>query len=76
MHLSAPKPGQVLSAAEELLSANADNVPNDVKSQLEEAVEELKNALEGTNNEAIVATLEKLMQISKKMQIAAPGQDG
>jgi hypothetical protein len=43
-----------VSDAEEFLSENADKVPGDLKSELEEAVAELKKALQGTDNDVTV----------------------
>jgi molecular chaperone DnaK len=45
---------------EKLLSENADKITDDVKKPVEEAVAELKSALEGEDNEAVKRGVEKL----------------
>jgi molecular chaperone DnaK len=45
---------------EKLLSENADKITDDVKKPVEEALAEVKTALEGTDDEAVKAAVEKL----------------
>ncbi len=45
---------------EKLLSENADKITDDVRTPVEEAVAELKTALEGTDNDAVKTALEKV----------------
>ena len=45
---------------EKLLSENADKITDDVKKPVEEALTELKSALEGEDNEAVKRGVEKL----------------
>ncbi len=45
---------------EKLLSENADKITDDVKTPVEEALAELKTALEGTDNDAVKSALEKV----------------
>jgi molecular chaperone DnaK len=45
---------------EKLLSENADKITDDVRTPVEEAVAELKTALEGTDNDAVKSALEKV----------------
>ena len=54
---------------EKLLSENADKISDDVKTPVEEALAELKTALEGTDNDAVKTALEKVNTTS-----AAVGQ--
>ncbi len=54
---------------EKLLSENADKITDDVKTPVEEALAELKTALEGTDNDAVKTALEKVNTTS-----AAVGQ--
>jgi hypothetical protein len=73
VHIQADK---LVSVAEEFLSENADNLPGDVRSELEEAIADLKNALKGTDSEVILSATEKVGQVLKKTEIATPGQGG
>src|ERR1700683_2097892 len=59
---------------EKFLAENADKVPDDVKSEVESAIAELKKALEGTDNEAIRTTSEHAAQVSQKMGTAIYAQ--
>ena len=59
---------------EKFLAENADKVPDDVKSEVESAIAELKKALEGTDNEAIRTTTEHAAQVSQKMGTAIYAQ--
>lgn len=45
---------------EKLLSENADKITEDVKTPVEESLTELKAALEGTDDDAVKAAVEKL----------------
>jgi molecular chaperone DnaK len=45
---------------EKLLSENADKITDDVKKPVEEALAEVKTALEGTDDDAVKAAVEKL----------------
>jgi molecular chaperone DnaK len=45
---------------EKLLSENADKITDDVKTPVEEALAEVKTALEGTDDDAVKAAVEKL----------------
>jgi molecular chaperone DnaK len=45
---------------EKLLSENADKITDDVRTPVEEAVAELKTALEGADNDAVKSALEKV----------------
>ncbi|MFC0627247.1 molecular chaperone DnaK [Kribbella deserti] len=55
---------------EKFLGENEDKIPDDVKTEVKDGVEELKKALEGTDDEAIKAASEKLGQSSQKMGAA------
>jgi molecular chaperone DnaK len=70
---------------EKFLGENADKVPDDVKSEVESAIADLKKTLEGTDTEAIRVASEKAAQVSQKMGSAiyaqaqaenAPSADG
>jgi molecular chaperone DnaK len=69
---------------EKFLGENADKVPDDIKSEVESSIADLKKALEGTDTEAIRTASEKAAQVSQKMGSAiyaqaqaanAPGPD-
>jgi molecular chaperone DnaK len=45
---------------EKLISENADKITDDVKTPVEEAIAEVKTALEGTDDDAVKAAVEKL----------------
>ena len=45
---------------EKLISENADKINDDVKKPVEEAIAEVKTALEGEDNDAVKAAVEKL----------------
>ena len=55
---------------EKFLAENADKVPEDIKSEVSEALAELKKALEGTDTEAIRTASEQAAQVSQKMGTA------
>jgi molecular chaperone DnaK len=59
---------------EKFLSENSDKVPEDVKSEVEQAIADLKKALEGTDNEAIKTASEHAAQVSQKMGTAIYAQ--
>jgi molecular chaperone DnaK len=59
---------------EKFLAENADKVPDDIKSEVESAVADLKKALEGTDTEAIRTATEHAAQVSQKMGTAIYAQ--
>jgi molecular chaperone DnaK len=59
---------------EKFLSENSDKVPDDIKSEVQEAISDLKKALEGTDIEAIKEASEKAAQVSQKMGTAIYAQ--
>ncbi len=59
---------------EKFLAENAEKIPGDIKSEVEDAVRELKEALKGTDVEAIKAASEKTAQVSQKMGTAIYAQ--
>jgi molecular chaperone DnaK len=59
---------------EKFLAENADKVPDDVKSEVESAIAELKRTLEGTDTEAIRTASEQAAQVSQKMGTAIYAQ--
>src|SRR5713226_1998878 len=59
---------------EKFLAENADKVPDDVKSEVEVAIADLKKALEGTDTDAIREASEKAAQVSQKMGTAIYAQ--
>jgi len=52
---------------EKLLSENADKINDDVKQPVEEAIAELKTALEGEDNDAVKASVDKLNTTSAQL---------
>src|SRR6201995_1979602 len=52
---------------EKFLGENAEKVPDDVKSEVESAIGDLKKALEGTDTNTIREATEKAAQVSQKM---------
>jgi molecular chaperone DnaK len=52
---------------EKLLSENADKITDDVKKPVEEAIAEVKSALEGEDNERVKAAVEKLNTTSAQL---------
>jgi molecular chaperone DnaK len=52
---------------EKLISENADKITDDVKKPVEEAIAEVKEALEGEDNDRVKAAVEKLNQTSAKL---------
>ncbi len=61
-------------STEKFMSENSDKLPEDVKTEVSEAVAELKKTLEGTDTEAIAAATEKAAQASQKMGTAIYAQ--
>lgn len=66
---------------EKFLKENEDKVPADTKSEVESAVSELKQALEGTDTAAIKSATERVAEVSQKMgsaiyQSAEQGEAG
>src|SRR6202023_2707964 len=59
---------------EKFLAENADKVPDDVKSEVDTSIAELKKTLEGTDTEAIRVASEKAAQVSQKMGTAIYAQ--
>jgi molecular chaperone DnaK len=59
---------------EKFLSENTDKVPDDIKSEVESAIADLKKALEGTDTEAIKTASEHAAQVSQKMGTAIYAQ--
>ncbi|HKB31303.1 MAG TPA: Hsp70 family protein, partial [Streptosporangiaceae bacterium] len=59
---------------EKFLAENAEKIPGDIKTEVEDAVKELKEALKGTDIEAIKAASEKTAQVSQKMGTAIYAQ--
>ncbi len=69
---------------EKLLSENEDKITDDVKTPVTEAIAEVKTALEGEDNDAVKAAVEKLNTTSAALgqamyaaaQASAPSEDG
>src|ERR1700729_846335 len=61
-------------STEKFLADNGDKVPADIKSEVEEAIADLKKALEGTDTEAIKEATEKAATVSQKMGTAIYAQ--
>jgi molecular chaperone DnaK len=59
---------------EKFLAENADKVPDDIKSEVESAIADLKRTLEGSDNEAIKTASEHAAQVSQKMGTAIYAQ--
>jgi molecular chaperone DnaK len=59
---------------EKFLSENVDKVPDDIKSEVESAIADLKKALEGTDTETIKTASEHAAQVSQKMGTAIYAQ--
>jgi len=59
---------------EKFLSENSDKVPDDLKSEVESAIADLKKALEGTDTDAIKDATDKAAQASQKMGTAIYAQ--
>jgi molecular chaperone DnaK len=59
---------------EKFVAENADKIPDDIKSEVNEAIADLKKALEGTDIDAIKEATEKAAQVSQKMGTAIYAQ--
>jgi len=59
---------------EKFVAENAEKIPDDIKSEVNEAVADLKKALEGTDIDAIKEATEKAAQVSQKMGTAIYAQ--
>jgi molecular chaperone DnaK len=59
---------------EKFLAENADKVPDDVKSEVNSAIADLKKTLEGTDTDAIRTATEHAAQVSQKMGTAIYAQ--
>jgi len=59
---------------EKFLAENSEKVPDDIKSEVEASIAELKKALEGTDSEAIRTASEHAAQVSQKMGTAIYAQ--
>ncbi len=59
---------------EKFLGENSDKVPDDIKSEVESSIADLKKALEGTDTEAIRTATEQAAQVSQKMGSAIYAQ--
>ncbi|MEV5570684.1 molecular chaperone DnaK [Spirillospora sp. NPDC052269] len=62
-------------STEKFLRENGDKVPDELKTEVEAGVAEVKKALEGTDVEAIKTSAEKLAQTSQKMGAAMYAQN-
>src|SRR6266496_472468 len=62
------------ATTEKFLAENADKVPDDIKSEVEASIAELKKSLEGTDTEAIRVASENAAQVSQKMGTAIYAQ--
>ncbi|MGB8942635.1 MAG: Hsp70 family protein, partial [Streptomyces sp.] len=80
---------QLVYQTEKFLNDNADKVPGDVKTEVESAVEELKEKLKGEDTAEIRTATEKVAAVSQKLgqamyadaqaaggEGAAPGAEG
>jgi molecular chaperone DnaK len=59
---------------EKFVAENAEKIPDDIKSEVNDAIAELKKALEGTDIDAIKEATEKAAQVSQKMGTAIYAQ--
>jgi len=59
---------------EKFLAENSDKVPEDIKSEVESALADVKKALEGSDIDAIKEATEKAAQVSQKMGTAIYAQ--
>jgi molecular chaperone DnaK len=59
---------------EKFMSENSEKIPDDVKSEVESSIAELKRTLEGTDTEAIRVASEHAAQVSQKMGTAIYAQ--
>ncbi|MDO4528115.1 MAG: molecular chaperone DnaK [bacterium] len=67
---------QMAYQAEKMLKENGDKIPAETKTQIETAIKELKDALAGTDNAAIKAKQDALVQILQTAGAAMYQQDG
>jgi molecular chaperone DnaK len=61
-------------STEKFVAENADKIPEDIKSEVESAIADLKRALEGDDIDAIKEATEKAAQVSQKMGTAIYAQ--
>ncbi len=61
-------------STEKFVAENAEKIPSDIKAEVEEAITDLKKALEGTDIDAIKEATEKAAQVSQKMGTAIYAQ--
>jgi molecular chaperone DnaK len=61
-------------STEKFLRENDEKIPEDVKGEVQAALDEAKKALEGTDTDAIRTSSEKLAQVSQKMGAAMYAQ--
>jgi molecular chaperone DnaK len=61
-------------STEKFVNENAEKIPSDIKAEVEEAIADLKKALEGTDIDAIKEATEKAAQVSQKMGTAIYAQ--
>jgi molecular chaperone DnaK len=67
--------GETLAyTTEKFLNENTDKIPEDIKSEVQSSVADLKKALEGTDTEAIRTASENTAQVSQKMGTAIYAQ--
>ncbi len=62
-------------STEKFLGESGDKIPDDVKSEVQTALDEVKKTLEGTDIDAIRTASEKLAQVSQKMGAAMYAQN-
>jgi molecular chaperone DnaK len=62
-------------STEKFLGENDEKIPDDVKTEVRTALDEVKKALEGSDIEAIRSSSEKLAQVSQKMGAAMYAQN-
>jgi molecular chaperone DnaK len=67
---------QMAYQAEKMLKENGDKIPAETKTQVEGAIKDLKDALAGTDNAAIKAKQDALVQILQTAGAAMYQQDG
>ena len=61
-------------STEKFVAENSEKIPDDIKSEVESAIADLKKALEGTDVDAIKEATEKTAQVSQKMGTAIYAQ--
>ena len=61
-------------STEKFVAENSEKIPDDIKSEVEAAIADLKKALEGTDIDAIKEATEKTAQVSQKMGTAIYAQ--